>query len=109
MRARSGGRLFNHARLKAKMKVREALIRDILFADVAAVGNHTQQELKKTNVLRQDTPSPPAITIDNYKLDVIHQFMYLGSTIIDNLSLELQLLMNRLVRRMKTAKDANCA
>lgn len=44
--------------------------------------------LKKTNVMGQDTPSPPAITINNYKLDSDHQFTYLGSTITDNLSLD---------------------
>ena len=44
--------------------------------------------LKKTNVLGQDILAPPAITIDNYELEVIHQFMYLVSTITDNLSLD---------------------
>ena len=73
--ARSDGRLFNLGRLRAKTKVREALIRDMLVADDAAVTTHTQQELqalmdrfsqackdfgltislKKTNVLGQDT------------------------------------------------------
>ena len=43
---------------------------------------------KKTNVLGQDIPAPPVITINDYELEVIHQFMYLGSTITDNLSLD---------------------
>ena len=75
LRIRSDGRLFNLGRLRAKTKVREAFIRDMLFADDAAVTTHTQQELhapmdrfsqackdfgltislKKTNVLGQDT------------------------------------------------------
>ena len=46
LRTRSDGRLFNLGRLRAKTKVREALIRDILFADDAAVTTHTQQELQ---------------------------------------------------------------
>ena len=104
----SDGSLFNLAHLKLRTKVCEALIRDMLFADDAAVMTHTQRELqllmdcfsqgckdfrliislKKTNVLGQDIPAPPVITINNYELEVIHQFMYLGSTITDNLSLD---------------------
>ena len=105
---RSDGSLFNLACLKVRTKVREALIRDMLFADDAAVVTHTQRELqllmdhfsqackdfrliislKKTNVLGQDIPAPLVITINDYELEVIHQFTYLGSTITDNLSLD---------------------
>ena len=72
---RSDDRLVNLARLRAKTKVRKALIRDMLFADDAAVATHTHEELqsltdcfsqackdfgqtislKKTNVRGQDT------------------------------------------------------
>ena len=41
--------------------------------------------LKKTNVLGQDTEAPLVITIDDYKLDAVCQFTYLGSTTTDNL------------------------
>ena len=91
LRTRSDGRLFNLARLRAKTKVREVLIRDILYADDAAVVAHTQEELqslmdcfsqackdfgltislKKTNVLGQDTETPPVITIDDYELGAV--------------------------------------
>ena len=101
LRTRSDGKLFNLARLRAKTKVLETIIRDMLFADDAAVASHTEAglqslmdcfsqackefgltiSLKKTNVLGQDTPAPPVITIDNYELDVVHEFTYLGSTI----------------------------
>ena len=111
LRTRSDGRLFNLARLRAKTKVREVLIRDMLFADDAAVATHTQRELqslmdrfsqackdfgltislKKTNVLGQSTETPPSITIDDYELDAVHQFTYLGSTITDNLSLDTEI------------------
>ena len=43
-RTRSDDRLFNLSRLRAKTKVREVLIRDMLFADDAAVATHTQEE-----------------------------------------------------------------
>ena len=83
----------------------------MLFADDAAISSHTQQELqslmdrfsqackdfgltislKKTNVLGQGTESPPIITIDDYELDVVHHFTYLGSTVTDTLSLDVEL------------------
>ena len=82
LRTRSDGRFFDLGRLRAKTKVHDALIRDMLFADDAAVTTHTQQELqalmgrfsqackdfgltislKKTNVLGQDAMELPAIT-----------------------------------------------
>ena len=98
-----------------------ALIRDMVFA---AVMTHTQRELqllmdcfsqawkdfgliislKKTNVLDQDILAPLVITIDNYELKVVHQFMYLGSTITDNLSLDPEI--NKRIR--KTATTLTC-
>ena len=106
LQTRSDGSLFNLAHLKARTKVYEALIRDMLFGDDAAVVTHTQRELQllmdcfsqackdfrliisleKTNILGQDIPAPPVITVNDYELEVIHQFTYLGSTITDNLS-----------------------
>ena len=93
---------------KVRTKVCKAFIRDMLFADDATVMRHTQRELqllmdcfswackdfeliislKKTNVLGQDIPAPPVITINDYELEVIHQFTYLGSTITNNLSFD---------------------
>ena len=46
LRTRSDGRLFNLVRLRANTKVRKVLIRDMLFADDAAVATHTQKELQ---------------------------------------------------------------
>ena len=108
LRTRSDGKLFNLARHRAKTTARNVLTRDMLFAGDAAVATHTQEELqslmdcfsqacndfgltislKKTNVLGQGTEALPVITIDNYELDAVCQFTYLGSTITDNLSLE---------------------
>ena len=111
LRTRSDDRLFNLGRLRAKAKVCETHIIDMLFTEDAAATTHTQQELqalmdhfsqacknfgltislKKTNVLGQDTMELPAITMDDCERDVIKQFTYLGSTITDNLSLETEI------------------
>ena len=110
LRTRSDGRLFNLARLKAKSKTREELIRDMLFADDAAVCAHSDEQLqilmdrfsracddfsltislKKTQVMAQEA-DPPNISINNYTLEVVHQFVYLGSTICDNVSLDAEI------------------
>ena len=111
LRSRSDGKLFNISRLKAKTKTREVIIRDMLFADDAAFAAHSEAELqtlidrfaaacdlfsltislKKTEVMGQETPSPPSIQIKDYQLTAVQQFTYLGSTVTDNLSLDTEL------------------
>ena len=86
LRTRSDGRLFNLSRLRAKTKVREAMIRDMLFADDAGIATHTEEELQllmdrlsaackefgliislpKTKILSQGSSVKPSILIDNY-------------------------------------------
>ena len=108
LHTRSDGKLFNVSRLKAKTKIREVLIRDLLFADDAALTAHQEDHLeslmnrfskacedfrltislKKTNIMNQDTESPPSIAINNYQLEVItEEFTYLGSTVTDSLDM----------------------
>ena len=111
LRTRFDGKLFNLSRLKANTKVTELLIRDLLFADDAAVATHSEQSLqnlmkkfsdacdnfgltislKKTEILTQETETPPAIKIGDHQLSVVEQFTYLGSTITGNLSLDKEL------------------
>ena len=43
LHTRSDGKLFNFACLKAKIKVRRVLIRELLFADDAAVVAHSEE------------------------------------------------------------------
>ena len=47
--------------------------------------------LAKTQVMGQDIKEIPSLFIHNYKLEVIHEFVYLGSTITDNLSIDSEL------------------
>ena len=111
LHTRSDGNLFNLARLRAKTKVRRVLIREMLFADDAALTAHAEEalqrlvsclahacqefgltiSLKKTNILGQDVSSAPSITIGSYTLEVVENFTYLGSTISSNLSLDAEL------------------
>ena len=46
LHTRSDGRLFNPARLKAKRKVKKITVRDLLFADDAALVAHSAQDLQ---------------------------------------------------------------
>ena len=57
--------------------------------------------LKKTQVMGQHVDSPPAISINDHELDVIHDFVYLGSAISDTLSLDAEL--NRRIGKAATA------
>ena len=105
---RPDGKLFHIARLRAKTKVYEVLIRELLFADDAALTLHSNEglqrlvdklphackefgltiSLKKTNITVQDAKSPPVIIIDNTQLEVVDTFTYLGSTFSNMLSLD---------------------
>ena len=104
-------------------------VQELLFADDAAVTTHSADDLqkliskfsaacqafgltfslKKTQVMRQDVDTPPDIRISDHQLEVVHDFVYLGSTISDSLSLETELnkrigksatTMSRLTKRV---------
>ena len=108
LHTRSDGKLYTLARLRAKTKVRHVTIREVLFADDAAMATHTEEALqrlidrfalacddfgltisiKKTQVMGQGTTAPPSIRIGGQVLNAVERFQYLGSTISSNLSLE---------------------
>ena len=87
------------------------LIRELLFADDAGLAVHTKEalqrlinrfadaccmfgltiSLKKTQAMGQDVSSAPNITIGEHTLDEVDQFMYLGSIISNNISLDAEL------------------
>ena len=105
---RVDGSLYNISRLCAKSKVETVLIRELLYADDAALTSHTeiglQQfvnkfseackdfgltiSLKKTNIMRQGTDCLLAISIEGNTLDALDDFTYLGSNITRTLSLD---------------------
>ena len=111
LHTRHDGKLFNLKRLRAKTKVTCVLIREMLFADDAALVSHTQEGLqclmdrfskackefsltisiKKTEVMAQDAEIPPSIYVDGSNLSVVDNFKYLGSTISSNLSLDVEI------------------
>ena len=84
----------------------ETLIRDMLLVDAAVLASHSEEQLqslmdcssqacqdfgltislKRTNLMGKEVEQPPVITVSNYELGVVHQFIYLDSTITDNLS-----------------------
>ena len=117
---RSDGKLFKLARLKVITKTQLKLLRDFLFADDAAVVAHSAEELKqlmsrfseacknfgltislkKAQVMGEGISDPPKITISNDQLEVVHDFVYLGSTISDTLSLDTEL--NRRIGKVST-------
>lgn len=100
IRYRTDGSLFNLRRLQAHTKTSQQLIKELLFADDAALVAHSEStlqratsakvfglevSLKKTEVLHQPAPlqkyHPPCITIKGTELKSVHQFTYLGCTI----------------------------
>lgn len=101
---RSDGSLFNVARLREKTKVRKVLIRELLFADDAALTAHTEEllqrliicfaktctefglttSLKKTNIMGQNVSSTPQISIGDHTSEVT-------DNISSNLSLDSEL------------------
>lgn len=107
---RSDGNLFKPSRLRSKRKIRKAVVRDLLFADDAAIVAHSVGDLqnlldrfsqacsdfgltiskKKTKILSQGVPNAPSFTIEGEAIDNVEKFVYLGSTIASNTSLELE-------------------
>ena len=80
-------------------------------ADDAAITTHSQEDLQqlldrfseacrhfgltislaKTQVMGQANWEIPSLCIHNYKLEAAHEFVYLGSTITDNMSIDSEL------------------
>ena len=109
----SEGRLFDVSRLKAKTKVRQLCVRDLLSADDTCFVSHSEVDLqtildrfaavstsvglsinvRKTDVLHQPgTPyTAPTILLNGTPLNVATTFKYIGSTIANDCSLDKEL------------------
>ena len=108
----SAGNRFNLARLRAKTKVRNVLIREMLFADDAALIAHREEALQRVmssfghsclqrvwshnksqedQHLRTRRQQCRTLQIYDYTLEVVEELVYFGSTISSNLSLDTEL------------------
>ena len=108
---RSDGNLFKPSRLKSKRKIKKVVVRDLLFADDAAIVAHSANDLqnlldrfsqacddfgltiskKKTKVINQGVRNAPSFTINGEPIENVEKFVYLGSTIAANLSLDAEI------------------
>ena len=111
LHTRSSGKFFNLSRLRARTKIRSVFIRELLYADDAAIVAHSEAELQdlcnsfakacsefgmkislnKTVVLSQGTAAPPNIYINGTALSVVNKFCYLGSTMANSNSLDAEI------------------
>ena len=125
IRYRLDGSLFNLRRLQAHTKTHEQLIRDLLFADDAALIAYSERalqcltscfaeaaqllglqvSLKKMEVLHQPASReeyhPPHITIGEDVLKAVHQFTYLGCAITSDTKIDRE-VDNRLAKANST-------
>jgi len=125
IRYRLDGNLFNLRRLQAHTRTHVQMIKDLLFADDAALVAHSERalqlitscfaesaqlfglevSLKKTEVLHQPKPQeeyhPPHVSIGETELKSVKQFTYLGCSISSNARIDSE-IDNRL-------NKANCA
>ena len=115
IRIRSDGQLFNLARLTENTKTCELCIRELLFADDAAIVAHTLEDIKeickhfeqaatlfgltistkKTVTLYQPPPGQtsigPRIEIYGTSLQPVKNFTYLGSTIASDNTIDVEI------------------
>ncbi|XP_039386731.1 uncharacterized protein LOC120401127, partial [Mauremys reevesii] len=114
LRYRTDGKLFNLRRLQAVTKIKETVLRDLLFADDCALNAGSEQEMqasmdkfaaacdnfglliniKKTEVMHQPAPKAqhqePTITVKGQKLQAVDQFAYLGSTLSRAVTIDIE-------------------
>ena len=126
-RTRSHGKLFKLAKLKASTKTKELCIRELLFADDAAIVAHTLEDTreickqseqaatmfgltiitKKTATLYQPPPGQtsidPHIEIYGMPLKSGKNFTYLGSTVASDNTIDVEIN-----NRIQAASGTDC-
>ena len=114
-RFRTSGRIFNLRRFQARTLVQESLVRDLLYADDADLVAHSIGDMQsvmdrfsdactrfgltisiaKTKVMYTTAPGEvyvePDINVNGIRLDVVKNFVYLGSTLSDDGSLDAEI------------------
>ena len=108
---RADGSIFNISRLKAKTKIEQEVIKELLFADDAAIVAHDEATLQslvdslssacdrfqlkisvsKTVVMSQGIEKPGPILLNGSPLEQVDKFCYLGSVLSGNCSIEQEL------------------
>ena len=122
---RTSGKLFNLSRLRCKSKVFQSMVRELLYADDVDLVAHSEEDmqslmdrfssacsafgltisLKKTKVMF--TPAPgqpyvePNITVNGTRLDVVDTFVYLGSMLSRDGSLDAEI--HQRIKKASTA------
>ena len=81
IRYRTSGSVFNLRRLLSQTKVSSSLPRELLYADDCDIVAHSEDEL-------QCFMNHFISAVDGNKLDVVHSFVYLGSTLSEGCSLD---------------------
>ena len=121
IRYRCDGKLFNPRRLQAVTKVKDTVIRDLLFADDCALNANNQQVMqlemdgfstacdnfgltisrKKTEVMYQFAPGnpyqEPNITVKGQRLQAVESFTCLGSTLSRSANIDAE-ITNRIAK-----------
>ena len=105
LHTRSEGKLFNLARLKGMTEDRTVIIKEMLFADDAALTSHTEEGLQQliskfayaaliwdVNQHQEDQRHGRGrLSFNGEVPEVTDSFTYLGSTVTNNLSLDAQI------------------
>ena len=121
IRYRCDRKLLNPRRLQAVSKVKDTVIRDLVFADDCALNANNEQEMqlemdgfstacdnfgftintKKTEVMYQPAPGNPYqeqnITVKGQRLQAVENFTYLGSTLSRSANIEAEVI-NRVAK-----------
>ena len=125
LQTRSTDGLFNLSWLRVKTKTKHVLIRELLYADDAALVAHSEMHLQnlcerfakacndfsmtinlnKTVVMSLRTSSPPRILINGSPLNVVDKFSYLGSIVLSTLQTIWTMKSTNELERLRLTSD----